>query len=29
MAYSVLVMAEVEPYRAIVPMIEERCRVVR
>ena len=29
MAHSVLVMAEVEPYRAIVPMIAERCRVVR
>ncbi len=29
MAYSVLVMAEVEPYRTIVPMIAERCRVVR
>ena len=29
MAYSVLVMAEVEPYRTILPMIEETCRVVR
>ena len=29
MAHNVLVMAEVEPYRAIVPMIAERCRVVR
>ena len=29
MAHSVLVMAEVEPYRTIVPMIAERCRVVR
>ena len=29
MAYSVLVMAEVEPYRTILPMIEEQCRVVR
>ncbi len=29
MAHSVLVMAEVEPYRAIVPMIAKRCRVVR
>ena len=29
MAHNVMVMAEVEPYRAIVPMIAERCRVVR
>ena len=29
MAHNVLVMAEVEPYRVIVPMIAERCRVVR
>ncbi|MDD9989884.1 MAG: D-glycerate dehydrogenase [Spirochaetaceae bacterium] len=29
MADNVLVMAEVEPYRVIVPMIAERCRVVR
>ena len=26
MAHNVMVMAEVEPYRAIVPMIAERCR---
>ena len=29
MAHNVLVMAEVEPYRTILPMIEEKCRVVR
>ena len=29
MTHNVLVMAEVEPYRTIVPLIEERCRVVR
>ena len=29
MAHNVLVMAEVEPYRTILPMIEETCRVVR
>ena len=27
--YTVLVMAEVEPYRTILPMIEQKCRVVR
>ena len=29
MTHNVLVMAEVEPYRTILPMIEEKCRVVR
>ena len=29
MAPNVLVMAEVEPYRTILPMIEAKCRVVR